>query len=657
MDNLLPREVLMSRIEQLQHERDGLRKDIEQLCLQQAGPAYLAAATRMHFQRTAGLEQEIESLKKKLARCVRDKQNIQEELSEAYRIKGQLADLHSAEVLKNKEAEKQLKFFQNCVAAAFSERDNALMESEKAKEREEAASERLIIAENRMEELQSAYDDEKKLNAKLQMELVELKEKSESFEKVINKFYEIVESETGCCGDPTWQGKCSRLLDDPSDSWSFNTDSKTSTSKYIASLEEELEKRKKSIDNLQSNLRMGFQIERHLKRNVQFLERKHNVLMNTIKTGLSELRDFHNQLRSEVLKMLEEETSQMKSFLLEVQEKLNQIQMNSELKYKDLEGGQQSVDAECRDVHISSDIDPNVHEVRRVLPTTSLLKDRTCDASDTLAQALQEKVAALLLLSQQEERHLLERDVNQALQKKMEDLQRNLSQVTNEKVRALMELAQLKQEYQQLQENSRHVYKRRTSMGDDSEKSTAIHEQEGKLKYILKTSYLKRWIGKGGHNEKDIDVHGSSESSPTIKRNIYNTDFARLKVENAALQESMANLERLTSSICRLHCTLLKARDDAKSAVPPESIEEALRNIIAEANHVKTALGSSLPVNWSLDAAIDAATYENLCEPTSASDAIKHGTDPVSSAGLEMVELLILAAQLLQDSLAPSSTC
>lgn len=32
-------------------ERDELRKDIEQLCMQQAGPSYLAVATRMHFQR------------------------------------------------------------------------------------------------------------------------------------------------------------------------------------------------------------------------------------------------------------------------------------------------------------------------------------------------------------------------------------------------------------------------------------------------------------------------------------------------------------------------------------------------------------------------------------------------------------------------------
>jgi len=109
-------------------ERDELRKDIEQLCMQQAGPAYLSVATRMHFQRTAGLELEIQTLQNKLAASTTDILNLQDQLSQAYRIKGQLADLHAAEVSKNMEAEKQLKFFQTCVAAAFSERDHAIIE-------------------------------------------------------------------------------------------------------------------------------------------------------------------------------------------------------------------------------------------------------------------------------------------------------------------------------------------------------------------------------------------------------------------------------------------------------------------------------------------------------------------------------------------------
>ncbi|KAH0727310.1 hypothetical protein KY284_003175 [Solanum tuberosum] len=39
------------------------------------------------FNRIAGLEQETENLKKKLAACTRENQNLQEELSEAYHIK------------------------------------------------------------------------------------------------------------------------------------------------------------------------------------------------------------------------------------------------------------------------------------------------------------------------------------------------------------------------------------------------------------------------------------------------------------------------------------------------------------------------------------------------------------------------------------------
>ncbi|KAL8482952.1 hypothetical protein ACS0TY_025849 [Phlomoides rotata] len=81
---------------------------------------------------------------------------------------------------------------------------------------------------------------------------------------------------------------------------------------------------------------------------------------------------------------------------------------------------------------------------------TTQTAPETGDYSGALALALQEKVSSLLLLSQQEERHLLERNVNAALQKKIEELQRNLLQV-----KALMELAQLKQERYTMQEYAR----------------------------------------------------------------------------------------------------------------------------------------------------------------------------------------------------------
>ncbi|KAG8650555.1 hypothetical protein MANES_07G057925v8 [Manihot esculenta] len=165
-------------------KRDELHKDIEQLCMQQAGPSYLAVATKMHFQRTAGLEQEIENLKKRLAASTRDNQNLQEELSEAYRIKSQLADLHNAEVVKNVEAEKQVKFFQGCVASAFAERDHAIMEAEKATEKEELVSQKFNEMQKRLEELASECLEQKRLNDALLIDLAKQEEQNETFKKV-----------------------------------------------------------------------------------------------------------------------------------------------------------------------------------------------------------------------------------------------------------------------------------------------------------------------------------------------------------------------------------------------------------------------------------------------------------------------------------------
>ncbi|KAL8140834.1 hypothetical protein V2J09_006855 [Rumex salicifolius] len=92
----------------------------------------------MHFQR---LEQEIVKLKRELAECTRDRLNIKEELSEAHRIKIQLEELHRVEVAKGN------------IAAAFADRDNAFMEAEKAKEKDEIMSRKLYECPKRLEEV------------------------------------------------------------------------------------------------------------------------------------------------------------------------------------------------------------------------------------------------------------------------------------------------------------------------------------------------------------------------------------------------------------------------------------------------------------------------------------------------------------------------
>ena len=143
----------------------------------------------------------------------------------------------------------------------------------------------------------------------------------------------------------------------------------------------------------------------------------------------------------------------------------------------------------------------------------------------------------------------------------------------------------------------------------------------------------------------------------------------RIKVENATLLESIATMERLTSLVHGMHTVLMKVRqcsycivssssnmrylifvylktnlcqayDDVKSDSSLESTYEALNSLITEANLMKTALGVVLPVSWS-------GEHDSSDSPKSSKS---EKADPLSSAGMEMVELLILAADIVKES-------
>ncbi|KAL5706742.1 hypothetical protein ACHQM5_024870 [Ranunculus cassubicifolius] len=602
---------LIDRIQHLERERDELRKDIEQLCFQQSGPTYLAVATRMHFQRTASLEQEIESLKKKLAVSARNNLNLQEELSEVYHIKSQLADLHSVEVSKNMEAEKQLKFFQGCVASSFAERDNALMEAEKAKETEGLMLQEVNTLRRRIEEMTSNFLEDKKSLTSLHIELSKLKEQNENFQKVITKFYDIRQSFSKVDEDPCLDDKCEYLLQDTPETWSFNSNTENHASEYITALEKELETLRTSVDRHQNKMRMGLEIENHLKKRVHELEKEKIDFDDMIKSKISKLQHCQTQHRSEVIDILQHEKAQFKTMLDVLPEMIKRFHMNPTRDFDHSEGDAETVDIECRDVHINTDLDVNLASEEKTTSSPIAIHEGNAGTSEALVQALQEKVSALLLLSQQEERHLLERNVNATLFKKLEELQRNLLQVTNEKVKALMELAQLRQDYQLLQENSKQA----TLVSEISEKdivALADHGKDGKLKNMLKKTYLGHWMSRTDYGGADAHL-----------------DFARLKIENATLKESIESMEHLTSSVNRLRRSLSKAKDSS-----------SLENIITEATHVKTALGSSLPVSWSAEAD-DSEPFEPG----------KVKVDSVSAAGFEMVELVILAAHILKEKI------
>lgn len=77
------------------------------------------------------------------------------------------------------------------------------------------------------------------------------------------------------------------------------------------------------------------------------------------------------------------------------------------------------------------------------------------DVRRALAQAAQEKVAALVLLSQQEERHEMEVRQTLNLHARLGEAQERLAVVAKEKVAALLEVAQLREEVENLKDSER----------------------------------------------------------------------------------------------------------------------------------------------------------------------------------------------------------
>ncbi|GFY90057.1 hypothetical protein Acr_07g0002540 [Actinidia rufa] len=153
-----------------------------------------------------------------------------------------------------------------------------------------------------------------------------------------------------------------------------------------------------------------------------------------------------------------------------------------------------------------------------------------------------------------------------------------------------------------------------------------VQEKDGRLKNLLKKSYLRHWIGTLDSPGDDAEARLNYEGNVSDRRS-NNMDIARMKNENATLKESLECMEHLTSAVRRLRLSLLKVKELVTSEDTVTGMAEALEDIVTEAKLVKTALGSSLPVGWSAEADVE----------------------PTGDTGFEMVEVLILAAHLLED--------
>jgi len=623
---------------------------------------------------------EIETSKQKLAASMRNNHNLQEELSEVYRIKSQLADLHKSELEKNYEAEQQIKFFQSRVAAAFSERDRAVMEVDRAHQEEDSMSDKLNEIQNRMEEITADSLEQKRLCCELQSNLDDTKAENTKLKQVIEKFYQIRQAALGVPEVESDEDKAECLLQDTAIFWSFREAEDISKDGHsqMVSVQDELEASRDMIEKLHKHLEEAHTSEDLLLQRVSTLDVKLKQSEDTIKNELSLLRIFQVQKRNEILNLVEEERKWLEAATAELETQVMEQVMSKMVPFGsfDLNGDSPStIPEQSENIVVNENAEcsrgDTVEKHSDSLNISSEEQSNADDSRKVLAQALQEKVQALLLLSQQEERHFLEKNTKAALEEKVKELQQKLLQVTNEKVAALMEVAQLRQVCQQLQEHGRELIPGSKQQHNLNTNSTGTaNEKDWRVKHLLKRSYLKYWL-------RGIDITGlkanahtlgddsSSEASkPKDAMDFVRSeaskpkdamDFARLKVENASLQESMANMEHLTTSIHRLRLALLKVKEDTTFSAASEGALEVINGIINEARHIKTALGSSLPVSWSADSTSDLPDSSDSEIAADNEDHTITGLDSVSAAGIELVELLILAADLQKIELMQMS--
>eukprot|EP00249_Psilotum_nudum_P021504 c28132_g1_i2 orf=603-2333(-) len=301
-----------------------------------------------------------------------------------------------------------------------------------------------------------------------------------------------------------------------------------------------------------------------------------------------------------------------------------------------------------------------------VLETDSVDGQRlTDDNKEALAQALTEKVAALLLLSQQEERHILEKNVAFALECQITELKQQLLQVTGEKVNALMELANLRHEYRELQDHERDLnqmlrqYHGTSASGRllpanwadiqsrENEKGIASFENDIGKKAASK-GYLRSWL-RGLYIPVSISstpdhIHGVKNK--TFKNEDEAVAFAGLRVENAALHENLSSIQHLSHSAKRLRLIIRKASIEQNR----EAAIQAVDSVATEAQRLKVPFCSSLPVSYSGNNIIESPTTR----PSGIEDAgveAKETLDVVSVFGMEIVELILLAAELQKAEL------
>ncbi|BBN01038.1 hypothetical protein MPTK1_2g04080 [Marchantia polymorpha subsp. ruderalis] len=709
--------------------------------MQQSGfSGSIDIVSRIQARRAAGFEQELETCKQKLAVVTQENLSLQEELAETYRAKGRVADAFKGAMDKNKELEKEVKFYQTRMAGAFSERDKALMEVEKLHSSETSLVDEVKELHKRLMQANVECSEHEKSYLDLQESIKPVYAANEKLQMVVDKFWLLRQNareDKDECEDPL--NRAQILLEDEVSIWTygFMVDPKwqedckaaevnlaRAEEKFVRAeeisntlrlqLEEEILNRKQFEERLglteaaSANFKLQIEDEINARRLAEHNASVYSDHLAKLKTNfqsdLQQLQGQHRMLITDVSAILQDERTQM---LLTSEALLSEIEKEKEKEKVETARVETLVELqhepETSEVEVTSEVrlsSPHLENEPSQVTSTSREEEALRDANvwtnmddeskKILAQALQEKVEALLLLSQQEERHYLESATKSALESQVTELKQKLAQVTGEKVSALMDLAEQRNEVHYLQERERELAQlleqhRSTNAGgrllpatwsesklqvmpDDSSILPALQDKpvvNHKQPSTATRGYLKTWLRGldiSSSPFKSIAANGNKAVTPPVTISTRPSDdsnngVARLLVENAALQERVASVQHLAQSAHRLRMILVKVATDLEGEPEPKSIQAAMdvvETVKAEARRLKVALGCSLPVSYQgpLENSPEDLYVVPLTEGLEVSEGQTNvALDSVSLAGIEIAELLLATSELQRSAL------
>eukprot|EP00850_Spirogloea_muscicola_P015024 SM000112S23966 [mRNA] locus=s112:50833:55153:- [translate_table: standard] len=463
------RAALERRIAALEKDRSDLQADVEALCKQQSGTsATIDVMARMQARREHG--------------------KLQAELAQAYATKSDLHKLLQAEAEKVKKIEKDVQFYQSQTASALARRDEAMQEVDVLQiSSTNFLKEREIFLARVVELEAESRQREEHHEAELSKHLATSVEDVNHMQRVVEAAWEnaMIMMEDGS-KDLTSGQKAALMVQDEKflsglgqaarqDSMLAETQVAVAEAQVAKA---DAEAARAIRDLVQAELIQERETRVELDGKAS---KAHQALLDVreeMAKACKNLRHLQAELREEVRSGVREERSESQRQLVTFLVFLQRVAEEERRAREDFESQlEEQKEAFVRmKENLTEQLTMAQKHVEKERTSRGIAGDATVftEEWEAFAQATQEKVAALLLLSQQEERHNLEANTIAALEMQTRDLRQQLTQrlvysatcikqVTGEKVQALMEVAQLKHEMDKVMDYKREADSKRSA--------------------------------------------------------------------------------------------------------------------------------------------------------------------------------------------------